>query len=293
MQDFRKRYPQRGTGAAMRLMSFAKVLWREALDDNIVDGAAVLAYFFLLGVFPAALFVLSLLPSLSIPHLQEAILNLLHQVLPEQSANLFEITVRYVASKAGTGVLTFGLLFTLWSSSTGVYAVMEQLNTIYHVRDRRPFWKARGLAVLLMLLFFLLVVAAMSLVIFGGVVQSWVASVIGWSQPLLIFFATLRWVIILTAMLLALAVIYRLGPDVCSSFRLFSPGNVTAAILIASGSVGFRFYVSKFGDYSATYGNLAAMIILMLWMYFASIAVLLGCEINAILNGAKPWELEE
>jgi YihY family inner membrane protein len=132
----------------MRLMSFAKALWREALDDNIVDGAAVLAYFFLLGVFPAALFILSLLPSLSIPHLQEAILNLLHQVLPEQSANLFEITVRYVASKAGTGVLTLGLLFTLWSSSTGVYAIMEQLNAIYHVRDRRPFWQARGLALI-------------------------------------------------------------------------------------------------------------------------------------------------
>ena len=100
-------------------MRFAKDLWREILDDNLLDGAAVVAYFFLLAVFPAALFVLSLLPSLSVAHLPQAILDLLHQVLPEQSANLFEVTVKYVASNAGTRLLTFGSLFTLWSASTG------------------------------------------------------------------------------------------------------------------------------------------------------------------------------
>lgn len=268
-------------------MRFAKDLWREILNDNILDGAAVLAYFFLLAVFPAALFVLSLLPSLSIPHLQQAILDLLHQVLPEQSANLFEVTVKYVASNAGAKLLTFGLLFTLWSASTGVYAIMEQLNTVYHVRDQRPFWKARGTAVLLMLLFFSLVIGSLSLVIFGGVIQSWLAALMGWSRPLLIFFAVLRWVIIAAALMLGLAVIYRFGPDANVKFRFVSPGNVAAATLIGLGSIGFRFYVSKFGDYSATYGNLAAMIILMLWMYLASIAVLLGCEVNAILNPRK------
>jgi membrane protein len=270
-----------------RLMNFARDLWREIWDDNILDGAAVLAYFFLLAVFPAALFVLSLLPSLSIPHLQQAILDLLHQVLPQQSASLFEVTVRYVASKASTGLLTFGLAFTLWSASTGVYAIMEQLNIVYHVRERRPFWKARGTAILLMLLLCVLVIAALSLVIFGGVIQSWLASIIGYSRPLLTVFATVRWIIIAAGLLLALAVIYRFGPNVNLKFRFISPGNVVAAILIALGSIAFRFYVSKFGNYSATYGNLAAVIILMLWMYLASIALLLGCEVNAILHAQK------
>ena len=272
------------------MIDFAKDLWREILDDNVLDGAAVLAYFFLLAVFPAALFVLSVLPSLHIPHLQQAVLDLLHQVLPEQSANLFEVTVRYVASRASAGLLTFGLIFTLWSASTGVYAIMEQLNIVYHVKDRRPLWRARGIAIVLMLLFFALAVASLSLVIFGGVVQSWVASIIGWSQPLLSFFATLRWLIIIAALLLALALAYRYGPDVNLSFSFISPGNVVAVILIALGSVGFRFYVSKFGDYSATYGNLAAMIILMLWMYLASIAILLGGEVDAILHAQKSAE---
>jgi len=267
-----------------RWIGFASGLWRDIQDDDVLNGAAVLAFFFLLAVFPAAIFVLSLLPFLSIPHLQQAILDLLHQVLPEQSANLFEGTIRSVASEGGKGLLTFGLIFTLWSGSTGVYAITEQLNAICDITERRPFWKARGIAILMTVFFALLTIGTLSLVIFGGAVQSWMASIIGWSQPLRVFFATLRWIIIAAAGLLALGVAYRFGPDVNAKFRFISPGNVVAAILIAVASIGFRFYVSKFGNYSATYGSLAAIIVLMLWMYLAGIALLVGYEINKIVH---------
>ena len=280
------------TPTRRRLIDLAKDLWREIQHDHILNGAATLAYYFLLAIFPTAIFVLSLLPHLSIPHLQQAILDLFRQVLPEQSAELFEGTIRHVASEKTKGLLTFGLIFTLWSASTGVHAIMEQLNVVYGVKERREFWKVRGTAILLMGLFVLLAIGSMSLVIFGGVVQSWLASIIGWSRPLLVFFATLRWIIIAVGLLLALALTYRFGPDVSLRFQLISPGNVIAATVIALASIGFRFYVSRFGDYSATYGNLAAMIILMLWMYMAGLALLLGCEINAILQQNKSGQTE-
>lgn len=262
-------------------------MWREVQDDHVFNGAAALAYFFLLAIFPAAILLISILPSLPIPHLQQAVLDLLHQVLPEQSANLLEETVRQAASERANGLLTFGLALTFWSASTGVYAIMEQLNVVCDVKERRPFWKARGTAVVLMVLFVVLTIGSLSLVILGGAVQSWVASIIGWSGALLIFFATLRWIIIAAALLLALAAIYRFGPDENLKFRIVSPGNLVAAALIALASIGFRFYVSKLANYSVTYGNLAALIILMLWMYLTSIAVLVGCEINEILQRTK------
>ncbi len=265
-----------------RWREFARDLWREIQDNNVLDGAAVLAFFFVLSVFPALIFVLSVLPSLSIPHLQQAILDLLHQVLPPQSANFFEVTIRYVGSRGGNGLLTFGLVFALWSGSAGFYAIIEQLNVISHVTEQRPFWKARGLAILLLLFFALLMIVALSLAIFGGGIQSWVASIIGWSQPLRVFFATLRWIILAVALLLGLAVTYRFGPSVKGEFRFLSPGSATAAILIALVSMGFRFYVSRFGSYDATYGSLAAIIVLMLWTYMAGIALLVGWEINKI-----------
>jgi membrane protein len=193
-------------------------------------------------------------------------------------------TVGHVVAERTGGLLTFGVIFTLWSASAGVYALMQQLNQAYGARDTRPFWKVRGVAIALVLLFVLLVIGSLSLAILGGVVQSWLASIIGWSRPLLLFFATLRWMIIGIALLFGLAVIYHFGPDVNVKFRFISPGNVVGAALIAFASMGFRLYVSKFANYSATYGSLGAIIILMLWLYLTGIAVLIGCEINAILR---------
>jgi membrane protein len=269
-----------------RLLDFGGGLWREIQDDHVLDGAAVLAFFFLLAVFPAAIFVSSLLPSLSIPNLQQAILDLLHQILPGQSAKFFEGTFRH-ASGGRRDLLTFALMFTLWSGSTGVYGLMEQLDVIYDVTERRPFWKRRGIAILLLVFFALLAIGSLSVVILGGVLQSWLASIIGWKGLLLLFFATLRWIILAAALLLALAVAYRFGPDGNAKFRFISHGNVVAAILIALASIGFRAYVSRFGNYSATYGSLAAIIILMLWMYLAGIALLVGSEVDKIMHPPK------
>ena len=270
------------------LIHFSKDLWREFQDDHVFTGAAALAYFLLLAIFPGAIFVLSLLPYLPIPHMQQAIMDLLHQVLPAQSATLFAGTVRHLVSEKQGGLLTFGFVFMLWSASTGMYAIMQQLNVAHDTKERRPFWKVQAIAFVLMFLFVLLIIGSLSLVIFGGVVQSWLASMIGWSQPLLIFFATVRWIIIGISLLLGLALIYRFGPDVNDKFHFVSPGNVAAAALIALVSIGFQFYISMFGrNYSATYGSLGAVIVLMLWLYLAGIAIMVGCEIDTILRRKK------
>jgi membrane protein len=270
------------------VVDFARQLWRKFQDDDVLNAAATLAFFFLLAIFPAAIFVLSLLPSISIPHLQQSILDLVHQVLPEQSAKLLEENVQQLSSERTHGLLTFGLIFTIWSASAGVYATIEQLNRVYGVKDRRGFWKAHGIAILLMMVCVLLAIASLSLAIVGGVVQSWLASIVGRIPALLIFFATLRWFILAVALLVALAVIYRFGPDANVGFRLISPGNLVAATLIVLASVVFRVYVSRFGNYGATYGNLAAVVVLILWMYLFGIALLVGGEINAILRPDKP-----
>lgn len=271
-----------------RLTDFSKYLWLEIQSDHVFTGAAALAYFLLLAIFPGAIFVLSLLPYLPIPHMQQAIMDLLQQILPAQSATLFTGTVRHLVSEKKGGLLTFGFVFMLWSASTGMYAIMEELNVAHDTTERRPFWKVQGIAFVLMLLFVLLIIGSLSLVIFGGAVQSWLASMIGWSQPLLTFFATVRWIIIGISLLLGLALIYRFGPDVNDKFRFISPGNVVAAALIVLVSIGFQFYISMFGgNYRTTYGSLGAVIVLMLWLYLASIAILVGCEIDTMPRRKK------
>jgi membrane protein len=271
---------------------FLRDLYDELQQDNVYNGAAALAYYWMLAIFPAAIFLLSLLPYLPIPDLQQAIMDLLHQALPGQAADLFTGVVQDVSEKRG-GLLSFGFLFTLWSASTGLYAIMQQLNITYGVQEERPFWKVRGTALFLVLLFLLLIIGSFALVIFGGMIQDWLMTLVGKNQVLLTFFATFRWVVIACLLLLGLAVIYYFGPDVEQRFQFVTPGSIVAGVIIIIASVVFRIYVANFANYSATYGSLGAVIILMLWLYIVGLVILLGSEINALLEHSRPEGKDE
>ena len=267
---------------------FLKDLYREISDDNVFNGAAALAYYLMLAIFPAAIFLLTLLPYLPVPNLSEAVMDLLRQAMPGEAANLFAGVVQNVTTQRRGGLLSFGLLFTLWSASSGLYAIMQQLNITYGVKEGRPFWKARGTALMLMLLFVLLVVGAFGLVVGGGMIQNMIASVLGRSQALLIFFAVFRWVVIVLLLLLGFAVVYYFGPDVEQRFRFITLGSTIGVILLIVTSLAFRFYVTGFSDYNATYGSLGAVIVLLLWLYITGLVILVGSEINALIEHYEP-----
>ncbi len=264
--------------------AFAKDLVDEIKKDNVFNGAAALAYFLMLSIFPMAIFILTLLPYLPIPHLNQAIFDLMSNAMPQQAAQLFTGVIENITSQRRGGLLSFGLLFTLWSASAGLYAIMQQLNITYGVTEGRPYWKARGTALLLMILFFLLIVGAFGLIIFGGVLQDWIAGMVGYNQALLIFFAVFRWIMILLFLMLAFSVIYYFGPDVEQKFKFITPGSVIGLIILILASLGFRLYVSRFSDYSATYGSLGAVIVLLLWLYITGLVILIGSEVNALIE---------
>ena len=265
-----------------------KDLVNEISEDNVFNGAAALAYYLMLSIFPAAIFLLTLLPYLPVPHLEQAIMDLLNQALPGEAANLFTGVVKDVTSQQRGGLLSFGLLFTIWSASNGLYAIMQQLNITYGVKEERPFWKVRGTALMLMLLFFLLIIGAFALVIFGGMMEDYLASVLGWNQILITFFVVFRWIVILLLLLLGFALIYYYGPDVEQDFKFITPGSVFGVVVLLLASLAFRLYVSNFSNYSATYGSLGAVIILLLWLYIAGLVMLVGSEINALAEHYHP-----
>ena len=269
----------------------AKDFQSQVNDDNVFNGAAALGFYLTLAVFPALIFLLSVLPYLPIRDLDQAIMDLLHQALPPQTAELLQETVQDILAERQGGLLSFGLLATLWVASTGMYAVMQQLNITYNAKEARPFIKARATALLLTLLFGLLVVGAFALIVTGGMLQDWLAETFQWGAVLLTFFAILRWVIIIAALLLGFALIYYLAPNVDQEFRWITPGSVIGTLVLLLVSHGFRIYIMNFGDYEATYGALGAMIVLMLWFYIAGLVLLLGSEINVVtenhLEGGK------
>ncbi|MEO7163031.1 MAG: YihY/virulence factor BrkB family protein [Bdellovibrionia bacterium] len=272
----------------MSWKKFFTDLKNEVKEDNISNGAAALAYYLTLAIFPALMLLLSLVPYLPIANVDQAILDSLREMLPPEAVNMLMGIVNDVVSHKSGGLLSVGALGTLWAASNGTFAVMQQLNITYDIKERRPFLKSRAIAVGLTILVGLLVIVAFSSIVVGGDIQNWVESALNLGPVVGVFFSVLRWAIILTAFLLAFALVYYYGPDAEQSFKFITPGSVCGVMVLIGASVLFRYYVSHFGNYSATYGSIGAVVILMLWLYIAGIVVLLGSEVNALVEHYSP-----
>jgi len=267
---------------------FSRDIRSEIQDDNVYNGAAALAYFWMLAVFPAAIFLLTLLPYLHVPNMEGIIMDLLHRILPEQSAYLFTGMVETVTSEKRHGLFSFGILFTVWSTMAGIYAIMQQLNITYRVKEARSFLRVRGTALLLSLAVLFLVATAFALMVFGGAIQKSMITVVGSSMGLHLFFTLFRWIVIVCSLLMGFSVLYYFGPDVEQRFQFITPGSVLGVFVLILTSLGFRFYLSLFPGLSATYGSIGAVIILMLWLYIMGLAILVGSEINVLLEHYHP-----
>jgi membrane protein len=270
----------------MSLGRFLRDLYRAVGDDNVFNGAAALGFYLTLALFPALIATMSVIPYLPIAHVDQAIMDLLGQVLPGEAYGMVRDVVRQVTGERRGGLLSFGLVGTLWAASSGMYAIMQQINLTYEVKEARNFVRVRLIALGLSLLFGVLVIGAFSLVVLGGIIQDRLGGWLGFSSVLLIVFATFRWLVIVLALLLGFALVYRYGPTVERPFAFITPGSVVGVVLLIVASLGFSLYASHFADYDATYGSIGAVITLMLWLYIAGLVILVGSEINVLLDRA-------
>jgi membrane protein len=257
---------------------------QEITDDNVYNGAAALGFYLTLAIFPAIILLMTIIPFLPIEQVDKAIMDLLGQALPDEAFGMVAGVVSEVTMDRRGGLLSFSLIGTLWAASTGMYAIMQQLNITYDVKEGRSFLRARAIALMLSLMFGLLVIGAFSLIVLGGVLQDFIGTQLGFSDALIRIFVIFRWLIIVVALLLGFAMIYYYAPSVEQKFLFITPGSVFGVILIIIASLGFVFYTSNFDDYTTTYGSIGAMIILMIWLYIVGLVILVGSEINALLE---------
>jgi membrane protein len=246
---------------------FVGELRREIREDHIGQGAAALAFYWMLALFPAAIFLLTLLAYLPFPHLERAVVHLAQTTLPDDAGALLSSFVDNVLLRKRGGLLSFGAVLTVWSTSGGIHALMHQLNVAWDVDEQRPFWKRRAVAVLIAMCFVLLVIATFGLIVFGHALH----------------LRHLRWLIVCVALNVGIALIYHYGPSVPRKFRMVTPGTLLALAMLILASVGFQIFVSRVVSLNLTYGSLGAAITLMLWLYLAGWAILLGAELAATL----------
>ena len=201
---------------ALSLRRLAKDFRREIREDHIGQGAAALAFYWMLSLFPAAIFLLTLLAYLPFPNLEHALMHFARTTLPDDAGALLSSFVENVLTRRRGGLLSFGAVLTVWSTSSGIHALMHQLNVAWDVDERRPYWKRRGVALLIALCFALLVIGAFGLVVFGRGLH----------------LRLLRWSIICIALLVGIALIYHYGPNVRRRFRLVTPGSLLALAML-------------------------------------------------------------
>ncbi|MDR4480593.1 MAG: YihY/virulence factor BrkB family protein [Nitrospira sp.] len=261
-------------------------LWHESQKDEILGRAAQLAYYFLLALFPALLFLTAVLGLFPLDRVMPELMTYLRTVLPSDALSLLQKYLDNVVSGSGGDVLSLGLLGALWASSTGVTAIMEALNVVYGAEESRPYWKVRVVATLLTIGLAGFIIISMTLILYGARIGEWITDMVGLGWLFLLAWNMLQWPVAVLLMLLALAIIYFVCPNVEHDWRWVTPGSVCAVTLWLGVSLGFKVYVDQFGNYNAAYGSIAGVIILMLWLYLTGVVILLGGEINAQIEHA-------
>jgi membrane protein len=257
---------------------------RKAWEDDCPGLAAQLAYFVLLFLFPFLMLLVAVV-GLAVDD-PETVLETLAQrmgsFLPEEAVGLLVDYVDRTLRSRTSGVLLFAVLLVLGSGSAASQAIVKAANRAYDVRETRSFFKIWAISIL-MGLGVTLLVGALAFASFGPEIGGYVQRLTGLPGIFLTFWGALGWVLAFLTVTIALAVLYYLAPNAGLPFKWITPGGFMATVLMLAASVALNLYVSNIGRYDQVYGQLGAVVVLMLWLYVTGFTVLIGVEMNAVL----------
>ncbi|MCC6704235.1 MAG: YihY/virulence factor BrkB family protein [Thermomicrobiales bacterium] len=254
------------------------------LKHDLSTYAAALAYSTLFAIFPFLIFLIALLSALDIPQFFDWLLDQSESAMPADAYSVFEGVIEGMRGSTRGGVLSIGIVAAIWGASSGVRSVMNAMNVAFGVEESRALPKRYLLSVVYTLGLAALLIASAGLVIVGPDAMNWIADQADLGDLWVTLWTWLRFPVLALLLTIAVALIYYVAPDVDQRFTLISPGAVVAVIVWLVAAAGFSFYISGFSDYSATYGSLAGIIILLTFLYLSSAVLLLGAEINAVLE---------
>jgi membrane protein len=264
----------------------ASRVWHEFGEDEVIDRAAALSYYFLFALFPALLFLTALLGMLPVSGLMERLMEYVEQALPGDAASVIRKTLEEIRRGSTGGLLSIGALAALWASSNGMGSVMTALNVAYDVDDARPWWKRRLVAVALTVGFSLFILGGLVLMVFGPRLARAAADWLGLGAVFTAVWSIASVPVAMLFVLIGIALVYYLAPAAKQEWRWVTPGSAVALVLWLAMSYGLRLYVTQFANYNATYGSIGGVILLMLWLYLTGVALLLGAEVNAEIEHA-------
>jgi membrane protein len=281
------------------LVDFFKLTFKEVSEDHVSAFAGNLTYKGLFAVFPFFTFLLSLLGLFNATDLVNTMIDKLSGVAPDTATQFIKEQLLSITQSQAESAFTFGaiisILLALWGVSGAFRSVMEAMNVMYEVEEDRPFWKVYGLSIFMSLAVIVLLLGALVLVVFGESIGVTVADLVGLGSVFATIWSIVQWSIVACVVLFAFALIYYFAPAAKQRFRWISPGSVLAFVFWLAFSLLFSLYVSTFGgsSYSETYGSLAGIIVLMLYVYYSALIMLVGAEMNQVIEWHIPGGKDE
>ena len=274
----------------------------EFIDDEMSTYASALAYQMLFSLFPFILFLIALIGFLHLPDFFSWLRLQSELVLPPQALEQVNPVIDQLQQSKG-GLLSVGIVIALYTASAGVRLMMSAMNAAYDVVEGRPVWKRFPLSIVYTVGIAGMLLVAAALMVLGPQVMGWIAAQVGLEEFIVTLWTIARWTVIVILLMVAVALIYYVMPDVKQEFRFITPGSVLAVVVWIIASLGFAFYVKTFANYNAMYGSIGAIIVLLLYFYISAAVLLLGAEMNAVIEhmssegkdeGEKvPGELDE
>jgi membrane protein len=267
------------------IKKFIKNLFFRYIDDEVTAMSSQLAYSLLLSFFPFLILLFTLIGYS--PMKSTDVLVLLKNLLPNEVFKLVRNTVIEVVDTKRFGLLSFGMISTIWTASNGFNAVIRGLNMAYDEEEKRPYWKVQMIAILSTIGLIFIILTALALIVFGELGFKILAKHSNPIKSLELIIDICRYIIGIFIMLITITIVYRFTPSKKLRIKEIIPGAIFTSLGWTIASLLFSYYVNNFGNYSMIYGSLGAVIALMTWLFISSVIIMLGGEVNATIAYIK------
>jgi membrane protein len=253
----------------------------------LVTRASSIAFNMLIALLPASIFLFTLIPFIPIPNFQHELIRLFESILPAEAYKFLETTIIDIVTKKSGGLLIIMFVATVIFSTNGIHAVIHAFVVSAHTFKTRSWVNQRKISIILLLIVVFMFSAAGFLLIFGKLAMSRLVELHIIKRNLVIYvLILLKWILIILLLFLAISFLYYLAPAKRTDFKFFSPGSTLATFLFILTSLGFSAYVNSFGQYNKLYGSIGTLMVILIWLYLNSIAILIGFELNVSIKAA-------
>lgn len=273
------------------LFSVSKFFIKSLSNGALTVRASSIAFNLFLAIFPALIFFFSMIAYIPIDNFHEELMKLLKDMMPTNVFESIQSTILDTIKHKRTGLLSIGFIMALYFSTNGINALISAFNASQFISEKRNWIQMRGVSLLLVIILSLLITLAIGVLVFSNKGLDYLVENEILKKNLTYYLILIaKWIIVLLSFFLSISFLYFLAPARKSKFRFISAGSSLATILSIMISLGFSYYVNNFGQYNKIYGSIGTLIVLMLWLYFNSLVLLIGYELNWSIKNSKTSE---